>query len=506
VAGSIIQTVPPVETGTMLVRESGQYALLTPPVLELAEVFYTAYHRPIDMGTEGLWTVPATTSLVWEVTADGVASQQYFRGLAPLVAAELRRRGYRMRQERKPLAALPEPDLREAANHGNDPSVLQFIHGHERGVIRYGSSVKIECLVAQVAAAWPSHRIVAVATRKADAVSLHNRLAASAPGVGLLLPHRAWPSATRVLVATPAALGLGPAAIEHRDLYLALNPDELFSTGWMQTAMQGIRHLWRARLFGFLPAGKGLPPLRRDYVQALFGSDEHMVPAHGHTHRTVRVAFVPVTGGLQPGADDSAYVVLRDAVHRHGLRNRLICKLADALMATDLSGIERQYPTIASLLNPVRRRVAVYVDNFDHGLKLAHSLRLPLVTDIVCGKSRLSDADISWLDRGVEYEHHGTQAVVVTTGGLRHIGPFDVLVRADAGTGALPLPAKHLRNAAGEDRNLVVIDIKDAHVPALRHRSRLRRLAYREAGWTVVGEPSLTPLEHFKATRPEVFK
>jgi hypothetical protein len=505
---------------TVRLREDGQYVFVTPPVPALAEVFFTRRHQPIDMGADGIWAVPRAEPLVWPTTCtavalgsgessptalvSGVPAQQCFRGLGPLVATELMPRGYHVVWEREPLAALPEPALAGRT----DPSVLRFIHTHERGVVRCGPGVRVHDLVGQVAAAWPGRRIVVVATRTADVGYVSRALAQEIPGVGRLTPKNPVPTGTRVIVATPAALGLGPAAIEHRDLCLVLDPDEMFSAGAHQYAMNGVRHLWRARLFGFLPASKRLPPLLRDHVRALFGFDEHVVPAHGCTRRQVRVVFQTLHGGprLEPDASAGSYPILRAAVHDGGLRNRLVRNLVGALTAGDKSALKAKYPAVAPLVTGRVRRTVVYADNAGHGLKLARGLRLPLVVDVLADRASLTADDIRVLDRGAVYSDHPTQPVVVTTEGLRHLGRFDVVVRADGGVGDLPLPARHLMNPAGDDRDLVVIDFRDADVALLRPRSRRRAAAYRTAGWEIVGEPTPSPLEQFKADRPEVLR
>ena len=502
-SGSIIQTVPSVETGTVLVRESGQYAFITPRVPSLMDVFFTAFHAAVDKQEKGLRVIRKAISLVWNEFDCEIPIHNCFRGLTPLVIAELKRRGYDVKHEQKALAILPEPRLTASPDAGNDVALLKYLRTHDRGIIRYGGDVQIDRLVLEIATAWPNKRIVIVATRKADARGIYKRLVESME-VGLLLPGRAWPSETRVIVATPAALGMGPAEIEHRDLYLALNPDELFPSGEKHIPIEGIKRLWRARLFGFLPSGKKLAPRRRDYVNALFGFDELVLPAHGHTQRPIRVVSHTISGWLQPNIDDGLFASLQKCVHSNAVRNRLIRKLTYAFMSCDPAKFSQNYPGLSPHAKLPRRRVVVYVDNVNHGLTLARCMKLPLVTDIVSGKSNLSTEDIRWLDQGVT--HAATlQPVIVTTQGLKHLGPFDVLIRADAGADIVPLPNKYLRNGPCEDSELLIVDIRDGSVPKLRFRARQRLTAYREAGWNIVGEPSPSSLERFKASRQEVF-
>ncbi|MFO0823765.1 MAG: hypothetical protein U0792_11710 [Gemmataceae bacterium] len=216
--------------------------------------------------------------------------------------------------------------------------------------------------------------------------------------------------------------------------------------------------------------------------------------------------FETVRRGPQPDVTEGVYTVVRDAVHNNGMRNRMIRKLVCALTAGDKSKLKAEYPAVAALVVGRVRRTIVYTDNAGHGLRLAHALRLPLVVNVLADRDSLTADDLRALDQGAEFCDHSIQPVVVTSEGLRHLGRFDVVVRADGGTGRLPLPARHLMNRSGDDRDLVVIDFRDADVPLLRHRSRLRAEAYREAGWEIAGESSPSALELFKATRPEVFQ
>jgi hypothetical protein len=200
------------------------------------------------------------------------------------------------------------------------------------------------------------------------------------------------------------------------------------------------------------------------------------------------------------------YPIIRDGIHTNGLRNRLIAKLVRTLITSDQAKLAEKYPAVAALVDGRVSRTVVYVDNAGHGLKLAHELRLPLLVDVLANRAALTSADLRALDWGARDADDPGRPMVVTTRGLQHLGHFDVLVRADGGMGPLPLPARHLRNTAGDNRELLVIDFKDADVPLLRHRSGLRAKAYRDSRWTILGEPLPSPLERFKAERPEVFR
>jgi hypothetical protein len=92
----------------------------------------------------------------------------------------------------------------------------------------------------------------------------------------------------------------------------------------------------------------------------------------------------------------------------------------------------------------------------------------------------------------------------VTTEGLARTPRFDLLIRADGGTGHLSLPEDYQIVANDDGSRLVLIDFEDRHHPVLAKWSRQRRNAYIAAGWNVAGRAAPSAMDLFVAQRPEV--
>jgi hypothetical protein len=306
------------------------------------------------------------------------------------------------------------------------------------------------------------------------------------------------------VVATPAQVVAWDVAPWRRHLYVAVNPAELFDTP-LAFGLQGVGRLGdAARLYGLLPEGVTLAPRLRDYLTAFFGTEAVRVPRHGYRPVPVTAVFVPVRGGPRPPAGDDVLAVKRQGVHEHPVRNRRLARLARALAAPDRAGLREEFPAVAAHLGKDEMgRVGVLVDDVGHGLRPAAALGWPLVAAEDLYAEGLSSEERALLEGGPP-EPGSAEPVVVTAAGLQLAGRLDVLVRADGGPGLPAIPRAKLRVPYSKDCRLLVVDCDDEHHPLLRRHSRQRRDAYREAGWSVAGEESLSPLDHFLATRPEV--
>src|SRR5262249_28587967 len=93
---------------------------------------------------------------------------------------------------------------------------------------------------------------------------------------------------------------------------------------------------------------------------------------------------------------------------------------------------------------------------------------------------------------------------VVTACGLLRTDGFDVLVRADGGTGLPDLPEADRVAANGDRRRLLLVDFRDEHHPVPRRLSPHRRDAHLRAGWNLLGKPAPGPMDRFAAERPGV--
>lgn len=496
------------KTGPVVVRRFGQFVFVTPPVPELEERFSTVYHGAASDPDLGFCVIPVADPLVRPVELnDGRPAQQAFAGLRPLVVEWLRSAGYAVTETGPRLAKLPPPDYARLKRWKLvDRGVLDFLHAAERGLIRYDRRGKVRParLVAQMALAWPDARIVVVATRSRDATRLRRSLVRLlGRSVGLATGRRPEAKYRRVFVATPSRLASGPVTIERRHIYVALNPDELFSDGEFGYAAEGLRHAHRARVYGLLPADAEPAPRRRDQMTALFGTDEYLVPRHGRQRREVSVAFVRVVVGPRPAPDADEYTVKRIGVHEHPIRNRRLVDLARALVARDHATLQGKYK-VGQPLGEHVGRVGVLADHFGHALYLARKLDWPLVAGPDVIDDGLDEGDRERLELGADATVRTTWHAVVTPAGLKRAGTFDVLVRADGGVGIPALPPSALTIPEGDERRLLLIDVRDDNHPVLWRWWAARRRAYVAAKWSVSGETLPTPLERFLGTRPEV--
>lgn len=490
---------PPRESRVALQRD-GQYVSLE-PVDELAEAFATVRHIPAP-DTGRVRAVPYP--LVWsQDVRRGRRVLQTFAGLEPLLVDWLRRRGHEVELtgDRPPTWAAPDSARLADFDGPLDRHLLDFVRGRDRGLARHGPAVDPARLVAQVALGWRRARVLVMATRRRDAKDFRDRLLAFVPGVSLFAgtaPSRAG----RVTVATAGYARAGAIGIESRTVLVALNPEELFPTGELASPVDALRQARRARLYGIMPAGRELPPHTRSLVTALFGTEEVAVPRHGHLARRIDVAFVRVEGGPRVRDDDPVHL-MRSGVWQHPVRNRRLARLAGLVATGQFTEVREELPQLAGV--QARRhggRVVLLAANVEHALALAgYQSDAP----VACGND-VCRADLK-PEQKVMLKRSGcadAELVIATPAGLPTVGPIGVLVRADAGRGLPPIPDDHLVVPHGTKSRLLVIDTADRHHPALRTAAGGRKVAYRAAGWNIVGEPEPSPLDRFMAERPEV--
>ena len=272
----------------------------------------------------------------------------------------------------------------------------------------------------------------------------------------------------------------------------------------VDAGLVGINRLSQGRLYGLLPYDARVAPRLRDHLTALFGIKEVHVPKHGYRPVPIKVVFSTIQGGNRPPNSKDAYFIKRLGVHEHHLRNRRIVRLAQALAHKDVTLLKAKVPEVAACFNKrVSKRVGILVDNIAQGLALAGKLGWPMVAAENVNDHGLSAEQQTILEAG-RNEHYRTKKPVVVTGaGMMHAGRFDVLIRADGGTGLPAIPKNKLRIKNDQDAQMLLLDFADRHHPLLRHWSRLRREAYLAADWMVAGQES-TALDKFLATRPEV--
>lgn len=495
--------------GLIEIHRHGQYCNVIPAVRQLDRYLYTIRHELVDDGSGRERLMPVPYPLIWaKKDSRGTRYCQCFAGLEPLVEELLGRLGLLTRLTGKRSRVLPPPEQAGLARFEDvDRAVLDLVRRHDRGLIRYDpTDVEVARLIAQIAQAWKKARIVVATTRVADARELRRRLLEYYPKASLFTHRRNGYHASRITVATYGSLGAGPIAIERRTILIATDPADLFSSPGI-AAVEGLRDAARARVYGLLPEDVQLAPHLRSLVTALFGMAEAHVPKHGHSRRPVDVAFTRIVGGGRVPDQRDDLSLKRSALWKHPLRNRRVARLFADLVLGEIDRLVEQFPDLAELdRGRLRGRAVLLVENVEHGLELARLLPgVPLV----------ADADSAWQEdlsperrtflKAVRPKGRPTKdSIIVTGAALAKAGRFDVLVRADGGTGLPPIPREHLVAPYGRDARLLLIDFDDRHHPAPRRWSRARREAYVGQGWAVAGQRQLSPLELFLAARPGV--
>jgi hypothetical protein len=425
-------------------------------------------------------------------------------GLEPIVWHLLLRAGHPIRvvSHRSPLGPPDLEGVRKVWTEA-DEALLEFVRRHERGLIRHGAGVDPVRLVAQMALAFPELTFVVVVTRDDDVRRIARRLKPYLPGTRWVTSASAPAKVGRVVLSTPWALADPAIEMRARDIVVVLDAVEILGA----KPRWAVQHATRARLYGLLERDRRPAPFDADELVALFGLYEVTIPRHGHVERPVAVVTARVEGGPKLGYRLDLIELKRRGLWRHPVRNRRIARLASALATGDPVQLDAELPGLAARLAGVPvPRVAVVVEALEHALALAARLPgWPLVVgpDVVAGGLRRDER------HRLAGRHQADDALpnrmIATPAGIAAMvkGTFDVVVRADGGTGLPEAFAGLAIASAAVDRLLVLFDLDDRHHPELRRWSRQRREAYAACGWIGAGTPLERAVERFLASRPE---
>jgi hypothetical protein len=500
------EVVLPPAPDTVVLEQVGQFVYITPPVKRLGAWIYTVLHHRAHDAVRGACLAPLADPLVYKVSRYGRPALACGAGLKAFIKDLLEWHGLRVEMRGEP-AALTEPAReRLSVFRRVDHALLSFVRQYDWGVIwheRQGK-VSIARLIAQVALAWPKKGVIVIVTRVEDARRLARRLRKFLPRVGLVTGRdRKDRWERRVVVVTPQFMGRGDLAEERRGICIAVNPTELFGLA-LGKGGDVLNCLWKARLYGLAATDQKFPPRLRDLLTAYFGPQEVLIPRHGHKPVAVKVVFLPIRGGRRPPSHKNHALIKRLGVHEHHLRNRRICNLAAALASNGIAWLKADYPEVAASLGGKAGRVGVLVDHVQHGLVLAHTLKSVLLVGPQFNAEGLAEDDLA----RIEIWRPGSprtmcSPAIITGSGMKHAGHFDMLIRADGGVDLPDIPLAKLSAPDDESPQMLVIDFWDENHPLLRLWSRMRRSAYEEAGWFVVGD-EMTDMERFLATRPGV--
>jgi hypothetical protein len=251
-------------------RRVGQYLEISPLIPGLERFFFTVRHEAVPDCQHGVRVEQQFYPLVWQQEHRGHRYNQCFAGLEAMVREVLEAAGHDVIATGEWPAELPAQRLDALEDFfGIDTPVLDLVQRLDRGLIRYAPKHVQPCeLIAEIALAWPRATIVVVATHIEAAAELRRDLSGLVGKVALFTGQHHPAEGSRVVVATPNRLGTGAIAIERRDICFYLNPEHIFTTpkpGLYEAYIDGIRAMWRARLYGLLADDVLVAPWQRSW-------------------------------------------------------------------------------------------------------------------------------------------------------------------------------------------------------------------------------------------------
>ena len=477
----------------------GHFTRIEPAVDELADVFYTLSHAVEKDQDHGCRITPWKAPLVnQQVAADGSQYQLCGAGLERLLEEHLRQHSYRVHKRGRRPGPLPAPSKCNLPRlHHVDPPVLDFVQQQERGLIRYKRSRKrLTQLVSQVAVAWPEANVLLCVSPGGDALTPEDCL------WDMLLEMN--PEADDSVYGTQVGnVWVGDyddvadwlPDMEGPTILIVPEPWKLLQS---KAGFQVLCQAQDARLFGLLPGEARLTQSERDEMTTFFGVREIDSEAEDTADRPARVAFVRYDSGPEIDRNTKTFELMRQGIWRNSLRNLRIAVLIRALVDHDQEQLQTHFPGVWRVLaGKPAGRIGVFVENVEHALVLAKSLRgWPVVASV-----RLHDEGLTHRERGIlragrDEFWASKKNVIITADGLASAGQIDVLIRADAGVGQLPKIIYV---------NEIVIDLNDRHHPVLQKRAKQRRMAYQQQEWNVGGKTEMNyHLQQFLATRPQL--
>ena len=234
----------------------------------------------------------------------------------------------------------------------------------------------------------------------------------------------------------------------------------------------------RARLFGLLDDRRPIAPRVDDLIVAAFGVQQVAVPRLGFERREVQTTWMRFSN---PSFDRSCASgdVHRRGVVFHGLRNRRLARLANALR-TDNRAVLASFRGLAAMGAKTALRTLVVASNLEHAIALAGRLDgWPIWADEPVHIAGLTSSQRRIFEqrRGMIFVY---DRVIATLARLPSIDMslFDAVVWAAGGCGLPPLRSQQLLCPAGSPCPLLIVDCRDDHDSRLRRQSAARRAAY----------------------------
>lgn len=424
-------------------------------------------------------------------------------GLEPVIRHVVRKNGGDIEYAGEWAAPLTDPDSAIRCFGAADDALFDLVQHHHAGLIRRGRTVDVVHLIARIALAWPKSEIAVAVKRVADVRRIARTLRRHEIDALGITTGRDPQRRPHVVVGTFESLGGSCANLPWRHILIAVDAVEMLG----KVGQISLQHAERARLYGVLHLDRKIAPRDEAQLRAYFGFYEVSLPRRGHVLRPVEVVWLPIAGGPRIPAHAELFVVLRDGVGRHPVRNRRIARLARAIRSRDRSDIDQRFPAVtAALYRQNDLEVAILVDGVEQGLALAKLLPgWSLVTSSDVWVEGLSVADRELLEEAADRPAAGPQRILTASAlPTVSLAGVDVLIRADAGTG-LPAALGDL-SVSGNSKPrspLLLIDFLDRHHPILRRRRRRRENAYGDHGWYRAGsDPVEERVKQFLATRP----
>lgn len=391
-------------------------------------------------------------------------------------------------------------ELRVAEHEAVTPDVAaicDFFAEKRLGIVRHAPGLRLGLVLANLCRRYPTASIAVSCARRKLIDAILETLRGESVLIERLAADLAGTADRRVVIGTPAALH---AITETRDIVLFAG----FGASLSRKRIWPYSFARQARMFAFVPGLVTGPPSLEAQLRRYFGFEELRITTPTFAMRPAQIWWQRIAGGMQINADCDADC--RAQLLTHPVRQRLLVALARGIESQSIDARRFGMPeSLASLLNQRECRLLLAAGALEHAMSFAEVLpdwNVSAATDAYLGGLGVSE-----LPMYGETDEVTPKFVIATPEGLSNlrVHDFDVIIRADAGSGVLPL---HLRSFAGPACNLrgpwLVIDLNDHELGAgpAQLTARRRRAYLDELGWGNFGERAAESLaKRFLADR-----
>jgi len=365
--------------------------------------------------------------------------------------------------------------LRNALPAGlvHNPALIQFLQTYSRGLIVYEPQrVRLPDLLVDMVQ-HIEQRPLAIVCSRLDDVGRYMRalLEAGITAIQLAAADICENREATVMVGTPAGIATAMSDVGA--------PEYLIGTSPRLATQERVDRIarWSRRSFYLMTTTEPLTASELIELKEHLHDAELRIPVLGTVQREVAVTWLKSKFGLRL-ADPKLPALKRNAIWRHAGRNRLVARVARRVVA----GLPAKGRSGGGHLHGESKvpRTIVVVENGEHALALQ---RDHLPWPIICLR-RFDRAGLLRTDTIVtipERRHEVVGPAIVTMAALARLEGADAIIRADAGTGLLPLSPEMLACPFDGLNQLRLVDFADRGHPILRQRTRKRRRAYEAA-------------------------